>query len=275
MRTRKVMGLLTAFGVAFGVLGLAQSAPLGIAGSPSGEHLPLPRLLNVLDAEIEWLTGLKIEAPGWDQALAALVEAQEEIGEALPEEMPAPQALMRLDLALHRVIDILERTAFRAHFGKEKPAGAPEWLKEYLDEATAEMTPEEAARVKAIVYGLFSGLLERAGEAVKAHVRDKRLPAGRAGEHLALREHVDRAREIAPEISAWIDGYLTGATAGMDPEQAREVRRIALGAVRAGWQYRVESQERQEDVVSHFRRLKGIAAGLDVFLYRGLERQEG
>ncbi len=245
-----------------GSLALAQPAPMGPGGMP-GMVRPVPpeRLVTALAQEMEWLEGLSIDAPGWDQALGALEGVLAEL-EGI-EGAPPPEAVVRLNSALHLVIDILERTTFqhaRAR-GEEARQGPPEWLEEYLDEATAGMGAEDAARVRAIVYGLARGVEAQVGKAVRERVHQGRVPKGPG--------RGERVREAMPaELEAWIQGYLAGATAGMSQEEAAQVREICRGAIRAGWEFRQELKETRQENLRHLLHLRGISAGLDIMILK-------
>ena len=243
---------------------LAQPAPGGPGPMGSGPAT-LEQLVEVLSQEMDWLQGLAIDAPGWDMALSALQEALEELHAV--EGAPAPETVVQLNAALHLVVDILERTAFqsvreRLHEGRQGP---PEWLEGYLDEATAGMGAEDAARVRAIVQGLLRGIRAQVGELAREQLRGERHAGPRGRPELGP-AHV---RQGMPEgMKAWIEGYLAGATAGMGPEEAAQVRGICRGAIRAGFQFREEQQTQREENLRHFLRLRGIAAGLDMIILR-------
>ena len=260
MRTKMLAVLIVG---ALATLAWAQPMPGGTPGVV--QPVPPERLETALAQEMEWLSGLAVEAPGWDKALSALQEAFEELQAS--EGTPSPETLVRLNSALHLVIDLLERTAFQQVRARTEEAqqGLPEWLEEYLDEATADMGAEDAARVRAIVQGLFRGSGARVGESARERLGGER-PAGPRGQPEL---GPTRVRQEKPEErKAWIEGYLAGATAGMSPEQAARVRGICRGAIRAGWEFRQEQQETRQDNLRHFLRLRGISAGLDMMILR-------
>jgi len=281
MRSKLVTGAL--LGLTLGAVAFAQPVLRG-PGWGVGEP-PVERLAEVLAQEVEWLSGLSIDVEGWNEALTGLTESLEAL-EAAEGGIPDPEVLVKLDLALHRVLDILERSAFRravrGGMGEGRPQeAAPEWLETYLDEVTAGMEAEQAARVRAVVYGLLQGL--------RGRLQDRTGPARRTAGPAALpprqgmppfgalpaQGRLERGRQAAPpQVEAWIHGYLAGATAGMTPAEARGVRRIAWGAVQANRECQRQAQERLRENASHFLRLRGIASRLDVLLFRGIERQD-
>lgn len=250
------------------VVGVAAVALVVGAWAQPGPGLHTPpqpgRLLEALVEELDWLQGLAIEAPGWELAITSLQEALVELEAA--DGVPGPVTMLKLNAALDLTIDILERTAFqqvRERMRDGTPPGPPEWLEEYLDEVTAGMGAEDAARVRAIVHGLLRGLQAQIAEEVREQ-------AGRGGQ-LPPRGHPPQDRPRLPEeVRDWIQGYISGATAGMSEEQARQVHEICWGAIRAGFQFHQERQEQRQENLRHFLRLKGIAAGLDLLVLREL-----
>jgi hypothetical protein len=252
--------------VAVGALVVALAAGAWAQPGPGGDFPPQPgRLLGALVEELAWLQGLSIEAPGWTLALGSLEEALAELEE--DEGAPSPVTMLKLNAALDLTISILERTAFqhlRERVREEAPPGPPTWLEEYLNEATAGMGVEEAARVRAIVHGLLRGLQLQLAEEVRERAGEGRQMSPRG------RPQPEARPRLPEEVRDWIHGYLAGATAGMGKEQAQQVREIAWGAVRAGFQFHQERREQREENLRHFLRLKGIAAGLDVLVLREL-----
>lgn len=255
--TVAIVGML-----ALGLGSLAQPVPGG-PGPMGPGPVSLEQVVEVLSQEMDWLQGLAIDARGWDAALSALQGALEELQAA--EGTPAPDTVVQLNASLHLVVDILERTAFQSVRERlqEGRQGPPEWLEGYLDEATAGMGPEDAARVRAIVRGLLGGIRAQVGEFARERHGGER-PAGLPGRP---EFGPARVRQAMPEeMKAWIEGYLAGATAGMGPEEARQVREICQGAIRAGFEFHREQRAELEENLRHFLRLRGIAAGLDILI---------
>lgn len=250
--------------LALGLGSLAQPVPGG-PGQMGPGPVSLEQLIQVLSEEMDWLQGLAIDAPGWELALTALQEALEELQEV--DGAPAPETVVQLNAALLLVVDILERTAFQAVRARlhEGLQGPPEWLEEYLDEATAGMGAEEAARVQAIVRGLLRGIRAQVGEVARERLGGERPIGPRGRPELGPA----RVRQGMPEqVKAWIEAYLAGATAGMSADEARQVREICQGAIRVGFQFHQEQQAQREEDLRHFLRLRGLAAGLDVLILR-------
>lgn len=258
MRKLVIVGTMVAMSA------LAWGQPL-----PGPVHpVPPDRLADVLSQEMEWLSGLKVEAPGWDKALTALQGAVEEL---VATEAPTVELLARVDAALDLVLDILERAAFqrvRARL-EEGQQGPPEWLEGYLDEATAGMGAEDAARVRATVTGLLSGIRAQAGQLARERMgrQGPQAVPGRGG-LVQGRGPAGARGKLPPEIQTWIRGYLAGATAGMNEEEARQVREICWGAVKAGWEFHQDQEAKRHEGLEHLLRLKGIDAGLDLMILR-------
>ena len=251
-----------------GVLGaLAWAQP--VPGGMSGMVRPVPpeRLVTALSQEMDWLRGLSIDAPGWDKALSALEGAVEKLVAA---DTPSLELLAQVDAALDLVIDILERTAFqrvRARL-REARQGPPEWLEDYLDEATAGLGPEEAARMRATVIGLLTGIRAQ----LEGQIRGRLAEGGRMGPR-GLRPAPFKGPEgthqkLPPEVETWIRGYLAGATAGMGEEAAQRTREACWGAIKAGWEFHQKQLATRRDNLEHFLRLRGIAARLDLLIIK-------
>ena len=259
-----------------GALAWAQPAPMGPGGMPGMVRPVSPeRLVTALSQEMDWLIGLSIDAPGWDKALSALQGAVEELQAS--QGAPSPELVIRASAALHLVVDILQREAFQHALGRVREArqGSPEWLEGYLDEATAGMELEEAARVRAIVVGLLQGMRSQVGKPVRERLAERgrmgvqpgqgceRGPfAGPAGPAAQARQ------KLPPQVESWIKGYLAGATAGMSGQEAAQVRQICWGAIKAGRDFHQEMQAERRENLEHFLHLRRITAGLDLLFLR-------
>lgn len=255
--------------LALSALVLAQPVPLG-----RGEVRPVPKdkLVDVLTQEMEWLSGLKVEASGWDKALSALEGAVEELAAT---DTPTLELLAQVDAALDLVGDILERTAFQRGRTrlKESRQGPPEWLEGYLDEATSGMGAEEAARVRAIVTGLLAGIRAQAGQLARERIAGRepqglQSAPGRGVMRFQRRAPASTREKLPLEVETWTRGYLAGATAGMGEEEAQKVREICRDAIRAGWEFGQERRAERHNNLEHFLRLRGLAAGLDLLILR-------
>ena len=251
-----------------GVLGaLAWAQP--VPGGMSGMVRPVPpeRLVTALSQEMDWLRGLSIDAPGWDEALSALEGAVEKLVAA---DTPSLELLAQVDAALDLVMDILERTVFqrvRAHL-REARQGPPEWLEDYLDEATAGLGPEEAARMRATVIGLLTGIRAQLGGQIRGRLAEGGRMGPRGLRPAPFKGPEGTHQKLPPEVETWIRGYLAGATAGMGEEAAQKTRETCWGAIKAGWEFHQKQQATRRDNLEHFLRLRGIAARLDLLIIK-------
>jgi hypothetical protein len=263
MRRRSALVLLAV--IAAGMVTMAQMGPLGWDG------ISLPRspekLLEVLEQETEWLSGLKVEAPGWDKALASLSDSIQAVKEA-PE--PSLEQIAKLDASLHLVLDILEKQAIRGAVarlkGRDGKTG-PEWLEDYLADVTSGMGAEEAARTRAIVEGFVRGFHNLARGTARDRLGEARTQLGQGPDGTPKRGMPqDKGRQLAPQFKLWAKAYLDGATAGLSEEDASEVRALCWGAVKAGQEFRQELRETREENAHHFLKLRLIAARLDILI---------